>query len=73
MRPTEQRQDQRMLKLRDGLSRWEVAEVSQLEAAGLLGMSERPLRRWVRRFEEWPRRSAAPRTGAKGRADRSSA
>ncbi|MGH6831654.1 MAG: ISNCY family transposase [Methyloceanibacter sp.] len=52
MRLTEQRQGLRMLKLRDVLSRWEAAELSQLEAAELLGMSERTFRRWARRFEE---------------------
>lgn len=52
MRLTEQRQGLRMLKLRDVLSRWEAAELSQLEAAEVLGMSERTLRRWIRRFEE---------------------
>jgi transposase len=41
-----------MLKLRDVLGRWEASELSQVEAAELLGMSERTLRRWVRRFEE---------------------
>ena len=51
MRRTEQRQGLRMLKLRDVMSRWEAAELSQLEAAELLGMSERTLRRWARRFE----------------------
>lgn len=52
MRRTEQRQGLRMLKLRDVMSRWEAAELSQLEAAELLGMSERTFRRWARRFEE---------------------
>lgn len=52
MRRTEQRQGLRMLKLRDVMSRWEAAELSQLEAAELLGMSERTFRRWVRRLEE---------------------
>ena len=52
MRRTEQRQGLRMLKLRDVLSRWEAAELSQMEAAELLGMSERTFRRWTRRFEE---------------------
>jgi len=52
MRRTEQRQGLRMLKLRDVLGRWEASELSQLEAAELLGMSERTLRRWSRRFEE---------------------
>lgn len=41
-----------MLKLRDVLSRWESSQLSQLEAAELLGMSERTLRRWCRRFED---------------------
>ena len=52
MRRTEQRQGLRMLKLRDVLSRWDGAELSQMEAAELLGMSERTFRRWTRRFEE---------------------
>src|SRR3954447_7435834 len=52
MRRTEQRQGLRMLKLRDVLSRWEADKLSQLEAAELLGMSERTFRRWIRRFEE---------------------
>lgn len=41
-----------MLKLRDVLSRWDADELSQLEAAELLGVHERTFRRWVRRFEE---------------------
>jgi transposase len=41
-----------MLKLKDVLSRWESAELSQAEAGELLGMSERTFRRWARRFEE---------------------
>jgi transposase len=61
MRRTEQRQGLRMLKLRDVLGRWDASELSQLEAAELLGMSERSFRRWVRRFEE---------EGATGLADR---
>jgi transposase len=52
MRRTEQRQGLRMLKLRDVLSRWDAAELSQMEAAELMGMSERTFRRWSRRFEE---------------------
>jgi len=49
---TEQRQGVRMLKLRDVLSRWEAGSLSQLEAAEIVGMSERSVRRWTRRFEE---------------------
>ncbi|MGK9230885.1 ISNCY family transposase [Inquilinus limosus] len=52
MRRTEQLQGLRMLKLRDVLSRWDKAELSQLEAAELLGVSERTFRRWSRRLEE---------------------
>ena len=51
MRRTEQLQGLRMLKLRDVLSHWEADELSQLEAAEVLGMSERSFRRYVRRFE----------------------
>jgi len=52
MRRTEQRQGLRMLKLRDVLGRYEAGGLSQLEAAELMGMSERTFRRWSRRFEE---------------------
>ena len=52
MRRTEQRQGVRMLKLRDVLTRWEAGWLSQLEAAEIVGMSERSVRRWTRRFEE---------------------
>jgi len=52
MRRTEQRQGLRMLKLRDVMSRWEAGSLSQLEAAEVVGMSERSFRRWTRRFEE---------------------
>lgn len=41
-----------MLKLRDVLSRWDAGSLSQLEAADVLGMSERTFRRWTVRFEE---------------------
>jgi transposase len=52
MRRTEQLQGLRMLKLKDVLSGWEAGRLSQLEAAEILGMSERTFRRWSRRFEE---------------------
>lgn len=51
MRRTEQLQGLRMLKLRETLTRWESGRLSQLEAAEILGMSERTFRRWARRFE----------------------
>jgi transposase len=41
-----------MIKFLSILSRYEAAELSQLEAADLLGMSERTFRRWNQRFEE---------------------
>ena len=52
MRRTEQRQGVRTLKLRDVLTRWEAGWLSQLEAAQIVGMSERSVRRGTRRFEE---------------------
>lgn len=52
MRRTEQLQGLRMLKLKDVLSSWEAGRLSQLEAAEVLGMSERTLRRWATRFED---------------------
>jgi len=52
MRRSEVLQGFRMLRLRDVMGRWEADELSQLEAAELLGMHERTFRRWVRRFEE---------------------
>ena len=51
MRRVEQLQGLRMLKLRETLGRWESGRLSQLEAAELLGMSERTFRRWARRHE----------------------
>jgi transposase len=41
-----------MLKFRDVLSRWERRELSMMEAAEILGMSERQFRRYRDRFEE---------------------
>jgi transposase len=45
-------QDRRMLKFRDVLSRWERRDLSMMEAAELLGMSERQFRRYRERFED---------------------
>ena len=45
-------QDRRMQKFRDVLSRWERRELSVMEAAEMLGMSERQFRRYRRRYEE---------------------
>jgi transposase len=52
MRRAEVLEGVRMLKLRDVLSRWEAKQISQFEAAELMGVSERTFRRWTRRFEE---------------------
>ena len=52
MRRAEILEGVRMLKLRDVLSRWQAKQISQLEAAELMGVSERTSRRWTRRFEE---------------------
>jgi transposase len=45
-------QDRRMQKFGDVLSRWEAGSLSMMEAAELLGMSERQFRRYRRRYEE---------------------
>jgi putative SOS response-associated peptidase YedK len=45
-------QDRRMQKFRDVLSRWERKDLSALEAAEILGVSERQFRRHRRRYEE---------------------
>ena len=49
---TERMQDRRMKKFRDVLSRWQAGSLSQLEAAEVLGCSERQFRRYQDRFEE---------------------
>src|SRR5689334_20631331 len=45
-------QGRRMQKFRDVLGRWGIGELSMLEAAELLGMSERQFRRYRDRYEE---------------------
>ena len=52
MRRTEVLQGVRMLKFRDVFGRCEEGGLSKLEAAELLGVSERTFRRWCRRYEE---------------------
>jgi transposase len=51
MRLTEALQGVRMLKFVDLFGRWEASELSQLEAAELLGVGERTFRRWCRRYD----------------------
>jgi transposase len=41
-----------MIKFRSVLGRYEASEFNQLEAAELLGVSERTFRRWCLRFED---------------------
>ena len=41
-----------MLRFMDVFGRWEASELSQLEAAELLGVCELTFRRWCRRYEE---------------------
>ena len=45
-------QERRMRKFQDVLGRWEARRLSALEAAELLGVSERSFRRWRQRYEE---------------------
>jgi len=45
-------QDRRMQKFKDVLGRWEAKKLSALEAAELLGLSERTFRRYRQRYEE---------------------
>jgi transposase len=52
MRWTEALQGVRMIKFMSVFGRFDAAELSQLEAAELLGMSERTFRRWSARYEE---------------------
>ena len=51
MRRTEALQGVRMIKFRSVFERYEAAELSELEAAELLGVGERTFRRWCQRFE----------------------
>jgi transposase len=52
MRRTEAHQGVRMIKFRSVFDRYEASELNQIEAAELLGVSERTFRRWSVRFEE---------------------
>ena len=45
-------QERRMQTFHDVLGHWQARRLSALEAAGLLGMSERSFRRYRRRYEE---------------------
>ena len=52
MRRSEGLQGVRMLRFRDILGRYVADEFNRMEAAELLGVSERTFRRWCQRFEE---------------------
>jgi transposase len=52
MRRTEVLQGVRVITFRSVLGRYEAAEFNQIEAAELLGISERTFRRWSQRHEE---------------------
>jgi transposase len=52
MRRTEVLQGLREMKFAAVAGRWEREELSQLEAAEILGVTERTFRRWYRRYEE---------------------
>jgi transposase len=52
MRRTEALQGVRMMRFLDVFGRWEASELSQLEAAELLGVGERTFRRWRDRYAE---------------------
>ncbi len=52
MRRTEALQGVRVIKFRSVWSRYESSEFNQIEAAELLGVSERTFRRWCLRFED---------------------
>src|ERR1700733_9228503 len=51
MRRREAEEAVRMARFLTLLHRWESAELNQEEAAELLGVSERMVRRWTRRYE----------------------
>ena len=52
MRWTEALQGVRVIKFRSVLDRYEARELTQIDAAALLGVTERTFRRWCVRFEE---------------------
>jgi transposase len=52
MRRSEALQGVRMIRFRSVLGRYGADELNQIEAAEMLGVSERTFRRWCRRFED---------------------
>jgi Winged helix-turn helix len=66
MRRTEILEGVRMMRFRDVFGRCERRELSKLEAAELLGVSERTFRRWCRRFEAEGERGLCDRRPGQG-------
>ena len=52
MRRTEALQGVRVIKFRSVFDRYEASELNQIDAAALLGVTERTFRRWCVRFED---------------------
>ena len=52
MRRREALQGVRMIKFRSVFERYEASELDQIDAAALLGISERTFRRWCVRFDD---------------------
>ncbi|WP_428536661.1 helix-turn-helix domain-containing protein [Rhodopila sp.] len=52
MRRTEALQGVRVIKFRSEFERHEASELNQIDAAALLGVSERTFRRWCVRFDD---------------------
>ena len=52
MKRTELLQGLRRMKFEAVLGRWQRQELSQVEAAEILGVTERTFRRWYQRYEE---------------------
>ena len=52
MRRTEALQGVRVIKFRSVFERYECSEINQIDAADLLGVSERTFRRWCVRFDD---------------------
>jgi len=52
MRRTDALQGVRVIKFRRIFERYEAGDLSQIDAAALLGVTERTFRRWCVRFED---------------------
>ena len=52
MRRSEVLQGVRMMRFRRVLARYDAGELNQIEAAEMLGITERTFRRWRGRFDE---------------------